>query len=355
MWFEECVEPRIGGSGRCATDGPQRDNTPAGRLDAVGQLNSLAEQSRVGDDDEERAVYARSAMRLGLYLTSMIQGGPVRDLVELGRIAEDLGFDDLCLGEHVVAADAAPGWAARAPHPPTERFPEPLTSFAALAMVTQRVRLVTCILIAPLRPAALLAKTAATLHALSNGRLVLGVSVSWMEPEYAALGVPFTERGSRLDDLVGACRALWADSPASFTSATVSFTDMYCEPRPADPDDIPWWFGGLCTPRLARRVARYGRGFLPHMTGTMTWEDIGKQTREVQAAMRAAGRDPSQLEVGVRFPPFGGAFEEVLPRDMERMLAAGVTQLYCPVRPPQTLAEAVPVLEKMARAFEVYR
>ena len=132
-------------------------------------------------------------MRLGLYLTSMIQASPVRDIVELGRLAEDLGFDDLCMGEHVVAADAKPEWAPRAPHAPTETFPEPLTTFAALAIATQRVRLVTCILIAPLRPAALLAKTAATVHALSNGRLVLGVSVSWMEPEYAALGIPFAE------------------------------------------------------------------------------------------------------------------------------------------------------------------
>jgi probable F420-dependent oxidoreductase len=294
-------------------------------------------------------------MRLGLYLTSMVQGSPILDLVEVGRIAEDLGFDDLCMGEHVVAADATPAWAARAPHAPMEGFPEPLTTFAALAMVTRRVRLVTCILIAPLRPAALLAKTAATLHALSNGRLVLGVSVSWMEPEYAALGVPFSERGTRLDDLVGACRTLWASSPATFSSTTVSFVDMFCEPRPVHPDDIPWWFGGLCTPRLVNRIVRYGRGFLPHMTGAMTWQDIAEQTRRVKEAMRAAGRDPSELEVGVRFPPFGGAFERALADDMEAMLAAGVTQLYCPLRAPRTVSEAAPVMEQMARAFEPYR
>jgi probable F420-dependent oxidoreductase len=294
-------------------------------------------------------------MRLGLYLTSMVQGSPLRDLVEVGRIAEDLGFDDLCLGEHVVAADAAPAWAARAPHPPTEKFPEPLTTFAALAMVTQRVRLVTCILIAPLRPAALLAKTAATVHALSNGRLVLGVSVSWMEPEYAALGVPYTERGARLDDMVGACRALWADSPATFSSNSVSFNDMYCEPRPEHVDDIPWWFGGFCSPGLVRRIVRYGRGFLPHMTGSMTWEDIGAQTLRVKDAMQAAGRNSGDLEVGVRFPPFGGEFERVLTDDMPRMCAAGVTQLYCPLRAPQTVPEAARAMETMARAFEQFR
>jgi probable F420-dependent oxidoreductase len=294
-------------------------------------------------------------MRLGLYLTSMIQDSPLRDILEVGRLAEDVGFDDLCIGEHVVAADATPAWAPRAPHPPTERFPEPLTTLAALAAVTQRVRLVTCILIAPLRPAALLAKTAATVHELSNGRLVLGVSVSWMEPEYAALGVPFEERGPRLDDVVGACRALWSSSPASFSSKTVNFVDLYCEPRPMHADDIPWWFGGLCTPRLVERIVRFGRGFLPHMTGTMTWEDIAEQIGRVKDAMRAAGRDPSTLEVGVRFPPFGGQFDEALSADMERMISAGITQLYCPLRMPRTVSEAAPVIENMARAFEPYR
>jgi probable F420-dependent oxidoreductase len=294
-------------------------------------------------------------MRLGLYLTSTIQASPVRDLVELGRLAEDLGFDDLCMGEHVVAADATPAWAPRAPHAPTETFPEPLTTFAALAVATQRVRLVTCILIAPLRPAALLAKTAATVHALSNGRLVLGVSVSWMEPEYAALGIPFEERGTYLDDVVGACRALWSGSPASYTGRTVHFTDVYCEPRPARPDDIPIWFGGICTSRLVRRVAQHGQGFLPHLTAHGTWEQVASETSRIKQAMRAAGRDPSTLEVGVRFPPYGRPFEDQLDTDVDQMVEAGVTQLYCPLRSPQTIAEAGPILEKMARAFEPYR
>jgi len=285
----------------------------------------------------------------------MIQASPVRDLVALGRLAEDLGFDDLCLGEHVVAADATPAWAPRAPHSPTETFPEPLTTFAALAVATERVRLVTCILIAPLRPAALLAKTAATVHALSNGRLVLGVSVSWMEPEYAALGIPFDERGTYLDDVVGACRALWAGAPASFSGKTVQFTDVYCEPRPTDPDDIPFWFGGICTPRLVRRVARYGQGFLPHLNPDDMCARVASETSSIKQAMRGAGRDPSNLEVGVRFPPYGARFEDQLDSDMDQMLAAGVTQLYCPLRGPRTVDEAAPILEKMARAFEPYR
>lgn len=295
-------------------------------------------------------------MRLGLYLTSTVQDGELGDVVELARLAEEAGFDDLCLGEHLVMSDVRPDWGGpRFPHRPQERFPEPLAMFAAIASVTRRARLVTCILIAPLRPAVLLAKTAATVHALSGGRLVLGVSVSWAQPEYAALGVPYEERGRRLDDLVGACRALWSSSPASFDSPTVRFSDMYCEPRPESADDIPIWFGGQFRPQLVRRVADWGQGFLPHIDATTTWDVVGEQTRQIKESMRAAGRDPSALEVSVRFPPFGKTFPQALEEDMRALTDAGVTQLYVPLVGPRTLAEAAPQVEAMARDFEPYR
>ncbi|MGH2365465.1 MAG: TIGR03619 family F420-dependent LLM class oxidoreductase [Chloroflexota bacterium] len=296
-------------------------------------------------------------MRLGLYALSMVPDGSVRDVVELARIAEDLGFDDVCLGEHVVMADALPPWVKGGSflHNSGERFVEPMTTFAAMAMATSRVRLVTCVLIAPLRPAALLAKQAATLHELSNGRLVLGVSVSWLDREYAALGVPFRERGTRLDDLVGACRALWSGAPASFSSESVTFSDIYCSPRPARVEDLPIWFGGQFTPRLVRRVVNWGQGFLPHVGATDTWASIGGQVGRLKAAMRVVGRDPSTLEVGVRFPLSGKPFAEALAEDMGAMAAAGITQLYCPILGPRTLAEARPRMEAMARAFQQYR
>jgi probable F420-dependent oxidoreductase len=296
------------------------------------------------------------AVRLGLYLTSAVPEGDLRDVVELARAAEDAGFDDLCIGDHVAMGDSRPHWAGpRFPHRRDERFPEPLTLLAAIAAVTARVRLVTCILIAPLRPAALLAKTAATVHALSEGRLVLGVSVSWQQPEYEALGVPFEERGRRLDDQVGACRALWGSSPASFSSPTVSFTDMHCEPRPASADDIPIWFGGHCTPHLVRRVTDWGQGFLPHLDAGTAWEEVGEQTNRIMDAMRAVGRDPSTLEVGARFPPFGKPFRQGLEEDLPAMAAAGVTQLYVPIVAPRTLADARSLVEELARDFEPYR
>jgi probable F420-dependent oxidoreductase len=286
----------------------------------------------------------------------MVPDGTVRDQIELARIAEDMGYDDIALGEHVVMADQLPPWVRGGsfPHNAAERFVEPLITFAAMAMITTHIRLLGCIIIAPLRPAALLAKQAATVHEISNGRLVMGVSVSWLDKEYEALGVPFDERGERLDDLVGAVRELWSHEPASFHSKSVNFDDMYCKPRPENLDDIPFWFGGQFTPRLVRRIANWGLGYLPHQAAGMTWEDIGKQIDQVKAAMQAAGRDPSSLEVGVRFP-IGKPFEQAVAEDLVRMEAAGITQLYCPVAGPRTLAEARPVMEQMANAFHRHR
>ena len=83
----------------------------------------------------------------------------------------------------------------------------------------------------------------ATLDVVSNGRVDLGVGVGWQPEEFAACGVPFEERWSRLDDGLRACRALWGEAPASFTSKSVSFERIWSLPRPVQPNGIPIWFG----------------------------------------------------------------------------------------------------------------
>ena len=185
-------------------------------------------------------------------------------LLDFAQMAEDLGADDIAMSEHVVMAHRPDKYGpTSAPHHFDEPWPEPLTTLAAMAAVTNRIRLISAIVIAPLRPAVLLAKQAATVHALSGGRFVMGVSTSWHEEEYAALGAGFADRGSRLDDILGACRALWGSTPASFSSASISFDDLICVPRPERADDIPIWFGAALTPRMLRRVAQFGQGWMP--------------------------------------------------------------------------------------------
>jgi probable F420-dependent oxidoreductase len=258
----------------------------------------------------------------------MFKDAPLRRMIDMARQADELGFGYLCLAEHVVM-HGHPSLVAHSSgpvmHTPDELMPEPLTTLAAFAGATQRIGLMTGILIAPLRPAALLAKTAATLHALAGGkRLVLGISTSWQAEEYAALNVPFEQRGQRLNETLAACRALWSGAPASFTSSSVCFDDMFCEPRPEHVDDIRIWFGGKFTPRLVKRVVDLGHGWIPFQGYGESLDEIAPKVQHLRQALRAAGRDPATLDVAYWMRTRNRSLAEVLD-DIPRMAAAGVT------------------------------
>jgi probable F420-dependent oxidoreductase len=220
-------------------------------------------------------------------------------VLDVARAADDAGIHQLVLPDHVAIGsrlDRYP-FADRFPYPPEEPWLEPLTALAAIAGGTRRVRLGTGVVIAPLRPAVLLAKTAATLDVLSGGRLDLGIGSGWQPEEFDAAGVPFRGRTARMDDTVRACRALWTeDPPLSFSSPTVSFTDVWCEPRPLQPGGIPVWFGGGPTEATARRIAELGDGWLP--LGVMPDEALAAGVARIRAACAERGRDPEG--VGVR-------------------------------------------------------
>jgi probable F420-dependent oxidoreductase len=210
-------------------------------------------------------------------------------------MAEDAGIDRLVVTDHVVNGphvDEYP-W-GRFPIGPEGDWLEPLTVLAALAAVTERVRLSTGILIAPLRPAALLAKTVATLDVLSGGRVDLGVGTGWQPAEFAALGVDHAARGQILTDTIGACRALWQDLPATFSSSTVSFADTFCAPRPVQ-ERVPVWFSGTLTERNLRRIVELGDGWIPIMGSTP--DDVRAGARRLRSAFAHAGRSIGSLHV----------------------------------------------------------
>src|SRR4051794_583866 len=161
-----------------------------------------------------------------------LRGFTLPALPEVAAAIEAAGADQVVLSEHVVLG--ASGLGAHGPgggpfpFPPDELYPDPLVALAAVAVATTTVRLCTNILIAPLRPAVVLAKMAATVDALSGGRLELGLGTGWYTGEFEAAGVPFAGRGHRLEEQVRACRALWTGAPATFEGDTVSFSDMVC-------------------------------------------------------------------------------------------------------------------------------
>src|ERR1700738_182894 len=220
-------------------------------------------------------------------------------LLDVARAADLAGADFVDVTEHVLmglnALTASQGWE---PHHLEQPQPEPLTTLAAMAGATQRITILSAIVIAPLRPAGLLAKTAATLHALSQGRFVMGVTASWQKDEYDALGVPFEQRGQILDDTIGACRALWTSAPASFHSPTVNFDGMVCSPRPAPGERIPVWFGGKFTPRQVRRIVNLGDGWMPYGGLRLSLEQKAGGGRTLRPRFVAGGRGPGAAGIG---------------------------------------------------------
>ncbi len=218
-------------------------------------------------------------------------------VVDVARAAEEAGLDQLVLPEHVVMGPRRDRYPyGRFPYPIDEPWPEPFTTLAAMAAVTNTIRLSTGVVIAPLRPPAVLAKEAATLDVLANGRLDLGVGLGWQAEEFDAAGLSFEDRGRRFDDTLRACRTLWSGAAVDFASPTVSFRGIVCRPTPVQSGGIPLWIAGGPTPATARRIAELGAGWLP-MVGTPIG-DIERGIEQIARACALRSRDVG--EIGIR-------------------------------------------------------
>ena len=244
-------------------------------------------------------------VRIGTSITisglSFLYGDDLAAVIETGRIADAAGVDQIVMTDHVAIGPRTDRYPyGPFPFPPEEPWLEPLSTLAALAGTTSRIRLGTGILIVPLRPPLLLAKTLATLDVLSKGRLDVGVGSGWQPEEFAGSGAPFRGRSAHMDDTLRACRALWRDSPASFESETVSFDSLWCEPRPLQPGGIPIWLGGAASERNAARIAEYGVGWMPMEEGLSPKLRAG--IARLRRAFEAVGRDPATLQVRAGVP-----------------------------------------------------
>jgi probable F420-dependent oxidoreductase len=190
-------------------------------------------------------------MQLGIHLPHIgRKAGP--DSIRRAAVqAEELGFDDVWVSEHIIVPkDAA--------YPPTPNFWDPVLTLTWAAAATSRVRLGTSVLVLPLRHPLPLAKELATLQNLSGGRLILGAGVGWLEAEFDALGVPFRERGWRMDEGIAMMRAVWSDDPVSFESKWIpaQIDRMVAQPQPIHP--IPIWIGGSSDAAIRRALRQDG-------------------------------------------------------------------------------------------------
>jgi alkanesulfonate monooxygenase SsuD/methylene tetrahydromethanopterin reductase-like flavin-dependent oxidoreductase (luciferase family) len=175
---------------------------------------------------------------------------------------------------------------------PATPWPSSIVLLSAIAAVTERIRLVAGAVIAPLRHPLLIARELGSLDLISGGRLVVLPTVSWLDEEYAALGVPFHSRGDLLDEHLAAWATLWRQTPASHTGRHYPFRHVYFEPKAFRPQGPVLWLGGSgMHQRMLARIVRYGDGFNP--LGRPTAVQMG----QLADALAAAGRDPGGLEL----------------------------------------------------------
>src|SRR5580692_7484124 len=186
-------------------------------------------------------------MQFGIHLPHIGRKAGPASIRRAAEQAEALGFADVWVSEHIIVPkDAA--------YPPSPSFYDPVLTLTWAAAYTQRVRLGTSVLVLPMRHPLPLAKELATLQNLSEGRLVLGAGVGWMEAEFAALGAPFKERGRRMDEGIALMRAVWSQDPVSFPARHIPAVveDMRMLPQPVAP--IPIWIGGSSDAAIARAL-----------------------------------------------------------------------------------------------------
>ncbi len=240
-------------------------------------------------------------MRFGLTHGNIGRFADPEAAVQVAVAAEATGFDSLWTIEHVVLPveyeplypETADG---RIPFAPDHPIADPLIWMAFAAAHTTTIKLGTAVLVLPQRNALITAKEVATLDRLSGGRTLLGVGAGWLREEFDALRVGFEDRGPRMNDAIGAMRALWSGSSADFSSSSVEFAGVVSSPRPHGAS-VPIHIGGFTVP-AAIRAGRLGDGFFP---GGYDLDRLDVLVKRCRKEAVAHGRDPDSIEITSRW------------------------------------------------------
>lgn len=249
-------------------------------------------------------------MDIGISLPSV---GPAADrefVLEIARAADDLGYHSVWVSDHIIlpkdrkSTYPYPESTTEVAFSPGILWLDPVAVMGVVAGATERVVIGTNVLVLPYRSPLVLANEVATLDLLSEGRIILGVGVGWMDEEFAALGIPRSERGARTDEYMEVLRLLWSSNNAvSFDGRFVRFNDMELGTKPRTKGGPPLYVGGNTPPALAR-AGRLGDGWLGF---EVFLEKLLEAAAAIDRAAKDAGRDPSDITRSVRrglVPPF---------------------------------------------------
>ncbi len=269
-------------------------------------------------------------MKFALHFGNITFPNP-NEAKQLVLIAEAAGFDSVIAVEHVVIPT---NYQTKYPYNDTGRlpggidmpWPDPLAWLTYVGAITEKLKLVTGVLILPQRNPLVLAKHIATVDCLTNGRMELGVGVGWLREEFDALNIPFSRRGARVDEYIRVMRALWNDDDVSFQGDFISFEGMSCNPKPKN-GRVPIIIGGHSR-AAALRAARIGDGFFP-ATGAQT--DMIPAIELVKKEAYLAGRDPSSIEITTGCPDALPSSQEDPLIAIAKCKSAGIHRIALPV------------------------
>ena len=252
-------------------------------------------------------------MEYGFYLPNSGAGVEPNALSDIAKLGDRLGFFCMVMPDHVLQPNqvqstypySLTGDILEAGQSGDGEWPEQITTLAYLAGITDRIKLVTSVMIIPYRNPILTAKMLSTLDMLSKGRLILGAGVGWMEEEFELLNTePFAERGAVTNEYLRAFVELWTSDNPTFEGKYVNFSDITFLPKPVQKPHPPIWIGGQSKPAI-RRAAQIGNAWHPVgaiPAAPLEPEELAENLALLHDYAEKAGRDPSQIQVSVKAP-----------------------------------------------------
>ena len=294
-------------------------------------------------------------MRFGFYLPTRGPGSDPDSITRLVQRAESLAFTSVMIADHIVipeTVESAYPYTVAGNFVGEDEALEQLSLMSFVAAKTERLRLVTSVMILPHRNPVLTAKILSTVDVLSKGRVTVGVGVGWMREEFEALHAPdFDLRGAVSNEYLEIFKTLWTEERPSHHGESYAFRRLKFAPKPVQKPHPPIWIGGHSRPAL-RRVARYADGWHPvgsTAASPLPPAEVAAKRDQIHRMAEGFGRNPAALEIAYKAPIydggrppdgesrryFAGSPEQIL-EDIQRFAQAGVDELVFDFRSSDT-------------------